>query len=111
MIFIFILSIPSKILAFDASGWYAATSNNPNFPDYLKITDTHFFGMPYKVIEDGNDFMKISLSNSKKTTNIAKKNDGVLITTVRGESIFYRLLTDNVALSEQEVSKMGQIEK
>lgn len=111
MIFIFILSIPCNLLAFDASGWYVATNNNPHFPEYIKITNTHFLGIPYKVIEEENDFMKISLANSKENTNIAKKDDGILITTVRGENIFYRFLTNDISLSKQEIAKMGQSEK
>lgn len=108
MIFIFILSIPSQLLAFDASGWYVAVNNAPNFPTYLKITETHFSDLPYKVVEEGKEFMKISITNSKKTTSIEKNGDEICITTVRGKNILYRFLTDDISLTEQEVAKMGQ---
>lgn len=108
VIFCFIISIPSQLLAFDAYGWYVAINNAPNFPTYLKITETHFSGLPYKVMEEGKESMKISITNSKKTTNIEKKGDEICITTVRGKNILYRFLTDNISLTEEEVAKMGQ---
>lgn len=109
--FIFTISIPCKVYAFDPAGWYIAEKPTTNFPTFLKITNSHFSGLPYKIINNENDLIEISITNSKKTTTIEKKENGVSITTVRGKNIFYRLLTHDISLTEKEVSKMGQIEK
>lgn len=100
--------MPSTLFAFDATGWYVAKPSHGDLPSYLKITSTHFAGLPYKVIENGNDCMKISISNSAEATKIGREDDGLRITTVNGEDILYYLLTKNVSLSKAEAIKMGQ---
>lgn len=110
-LFIFTISIPSKVFAFDPVGWYVVEKPAANFPTFLRITESHFSGLPYKVVNNEDNSIEISITNSKKTTTLEKKDDGISITTVRGKNIFYRLLTHDISLTEKEVSKMGRTEK
>lgn len=109
--FVFFISIASPAFADDIYGlWKSDGKSNMN--TILKITDTHFSGLRYKVMENDGVIIKISLTNSKKLTEIEIENPNkIKVTTVNGEKFTYTLVTKNVNLPEKQVRELIKSKK
>ena len=102
--FVFFISIESPAFADDIYG--------SNMNTILKITDTHFSGLRYKVMENDGVIIKISLTNSKELTEIEIENPNkIKVTTVNGKKFTYTLVTKNVNLPEKQVRELIKSKK
>lgn len=92
-------------------GWWKSDGKS-NMNTILKITDTHFSGLRYKVMENDGVIIKISLTNSKKLTEIEIENPNkIKVTTVNGKKFTYTLVTKNVNLPEKQVRELIKSKK
>ena len=109
--FVFFISIASPAFADDIYGWWKSGGKS-NMNTILKITDTHFSGLRYKVMENDGVIIKISLTNSKKLTEIEIENPNkIKVTTVNGKKFTYTLVTKNVNLPEKQVRELIKSKK
>ena len=109
--FVFFISIASPAFADDIYGW-GKSDGKSNMNTILKITDTHFSGLRYKVMENDGVIIKISLTNSKKLTEIEIENPNkIKVTTVNGKKFTYTLVTKNVNLPEKQVRELIKSKK
>lgn len=108
---LFSIFIASPSFAYDICGWWKSDGKS-NMNTILKITDTHFSGLRYKVMENDGVIIKISLTNSKKLTEIEIENPNrIKITTVNGKKFTYALVTKNVNLPEKQVRELIKSKK
>lgn len=109
-VLLFFISIASPSFADDIYGWWKTDESSMN--TVLKITDTHFSGLRYKVIKSDGVAIKISLTNSKKLTEIKIESPNkIKITTVNGKKFTYILVTKNVNLPEKQVRELIKSKK
>ncbi len=109
--FVFFISIASPAFVDDIYGWWKSDGKS-NMNTILKITDTHFSGLRYKVMENDGVIIKISLTNSKKLTEIEIENPNkIKVTTVNGKKFTYTLVTKNVNLPEKQVRELIKSKK
>jgi hypothetical protein len=98
----FVCINPNIAFSFDMNGWWKLETQSPNTEDILLITDTHFCGLPYKVINKSNNGIEISIHNSKKATKITESNaNAIIITTVNGKELKYSLISHDTNLTRQ----------
>lgn len=103
------ISFPSY--ASDIYGWYK-NDDDSKFSSLLKITESQFDGLNYKILKSDGTTTEISLTNSKKPTVINKIDDKTIqITTVNGRTVIYKLITHDISLSKKDISKMDQSAK
>lgn len=94
--------------ASDIYGWYK-NDNDPKFSSLLKITESRFDGLNYKILKSDGMTTEISITNSKKPTIINKIDDETIkITTVNGKTVIYKLVTHDINLSKKDIAKMDQ---
>ena len=108
---IVILNIPSISFAESFYGWWKSVEKQNTAPELLNITDARFSGLKYKIIEKNGDSVKISLQSSPEITKIKIINDNnIIITTVRGANVSYRLITSDTDLTKTDVKKLLSID-
>ena len=111
LLMVIFLNMPNTSFAENFYGWWKSDEASQSAPHLLKITDKSFAGLKYKIIHMDNDCVKISLNNSKNTTNIKIKDDeNIVMTTVRGVNVSYKLITRDTKYTKQDIKKMLSID-